>query len=42
MEYWIKEYHIDEKGKKKLQAGMVVDFKDYRFFSVAAEVTYEE
>jgi tetratricopeptide (TPR) repeat protein len=40
--YWIKEYHINEKGKKKLQASMVVDFKDYRFFSVATEVTYQE
>lgn len=38
--YWIKEYHINEKGKKKCKASMDVVFKDYRFFSVGTEVTY--
>ena len=38
--YWIKKYHVNEKGKKKCKTSLDVVFKDFRFFSVGTEVTY--
>lgn len=35
----LEEAYIDEKGKKKVMVKLVVNYKDYRYFSVGAEVT---
>jgi len=40
--YRIREFHISENGKRKRTAGLDVDFKKYRFFSVGTSVTYDD
>lgn len=40
--YRIKEFHVSEEGKRKRTAGLDVDFKKYRFFSVGTSVSYDD
>ena len=40
--YRIREFHVSENGKRKRTAGLDVDFKKYRFFSVGTSVSYDD